>query len=490
MRHLLSRQYGAWEWHWIALLPMAVVIGWAASIVAVKPVLLALLAGLFLYLILLAVSIRRPLVFVTVFIVVLMILPPFYFSSMGDTPIYTSTLLLPIALAILVLRFAGQRLWSDSVATGLAFFLVGTGLSLPFAFWLSGDAIGMQSLFRWLMLAQTALIYAMIRATGAAKFPARVIPLFLAVAVISASYGIVDFFSPVPLSHPAAAQFIWLQDSIVRRAQGVFYESCNFANFCGFFLVVASAALLARQERAVRIPRPWLVLFIIILALGSLLAFSRSAWGCVLLSLFVFTAASRQVKIPRAAFFFLVLGTPLVVLWRYVPEFWNNLVTFRIGYLTQIFVDPNYVSSYRLETWARVVSILQDNPQYLLFGIGYKTLPFTRLFHRGIITDNGFLSLLLETGILGLAGFLVFSGSVFKTFLRLARTGRGAVAFWSALLFSFWCGECLQMLAADAYTYWRNMIVFTAFMAFTLNLSERKMGSQPSAPASHGKPAI
>jgi hypothetical protein len=28
------------------------------------------------------------------------------------------------------------------------------------------------------------------------------------------------------------------------------------------------------------------------------------------------------------------------------------------------------------------------------------------------------------------------------------------------------------MLAADAYTYWRTMVVLTALMAFTLNASE------------------
>lgn len=487
MRNL---QFGMWEWCWLALAPMAVAIAWAASIVSVKPILLGLWAGLLLYLVLLAVSIRAPLVFVTVFIVVLMVLPPFYFSSTGDTPFYVSMLLLPIALAVLLLRFAWRRLWSDPVAKGLAFFLAGTGFSLPFAFWLSGNTVGMHSLLRWLMLAQTVLIYALIRATGAAKFPARAIPLLLAAAVISAGYGIFDFFSPVPLSHPAAPQFIWLADSVVRRAQGVFYESCNFANFCGFFLVVASAALLAREEQAIKVRRPWLVLSIVVLALGSLLAFSRSAWGCVLFSLFVFAAISGKVKMSRAALFSLALGTPLAVLWHYVPEFWNNLVTYRIGYLTRIFVDPNYISSWRFGTWARVASIIQDNPRYLLFGIGYKTLPFTRLFHRGIITDNGFLSLLLETGLLGLTGFLVLSGSVFITFWRLARAGNGNVAFWSALLFSFWCGECLQMMAADAYTYWRNMIVFTAFMAFTLNLSERKTASHPAALASDGEPAI
>ncbi|HEX5481426.1 MAG TPA: hypothetical protein VFZ08_02215, partial [Terriglobia bacterium] len=58
-------------------------------------------------------------------------------------------------------------------------------------------------------------------------------------------------------------------------------------------------------------------------------------------------------------------------------------------------------------------------------------------------------------------------------FWRLSRSLNGKTAFWGALLFSFWCGECVQLLAADAYTYWRNMIVFLALMGLVLNWAER-----------------
>jgi O-antigen ligase len=145
-----------------------------------------------------------------------------------------------------------------------------------------------------------------------------------------------------------------------------------------------------------------------------------------------------------------------------------------MGYLSQFFADPNLASSGRFETWSRVLSIIIENPQYLVFGVGYKTLPYTRLFHSQIITDNGYLNLLLETGILGLGGFLVFCAAAYRSFSHLARYGRGSLAFWSTLLFAFWCGECVQTLTVDAYTYWRNMVVFAGFMALTMNLAERE----------------
>ena len=464
------------EWRWIALLPLAFGIAWAATLLAVRPIFLLFVAACCLYVFFAAVSLSRPLIFVTVFLVFLIVLPPLYFSSLGDTPIYLSSLLVPVGFAVLVARLPDFHLRLDAVAKGLALFLAGTGLSLPFAWWLSGEAIGKQSLLRWLMLAQTALIYVMVRA-GVRLWKNRAeqwIRTFLLVAAVaSAGYGIIDFFWPVPLAHPAADQFVWLQRAVVRRAQGVFYEASNFANLCGLFLLIASAAFLARQKRAVGVARPWLLLFIAILSLAEFVSFSRGAWGNVVVSLLVFIGISGQVKFRRTWSFFVALGTPLTVLWFYAPELWNYFVGNRIGYFAQILADPNLFTSGRLETWSTVASIISDHPQYMLSGIGYKTLPFTRLFHQEIITDNGFLNLLLETGVVGLAGFLAFSVAVFKTLLRLTRRSSGAQAFWSAVLFSFWCGEWVQMIGQDAYTYWRSMVIFVALMAFALNGADR-----------------
>lgn len=476
MKSQVPRQQARWDWWWVALCPLALGIGWAACLLAARPVLLLALAGGFLYLWFAALSFRKPLIFVMTFLVVLIALPPFYFSWAGETPVYISSVLAPIGVATLVTRLSDLRFRFDTLAKNLAFVLVGTGLSLPFACWLSGTAIGSQSFLRWLMLAQALLVYMLVRGaapaceSGAERW---LVPILLVAAVVSAGYGIFDFYRPVSLPHPAADQFIWLPTAIIRRAQGVFYEAGNFANLCGFFLVFTSGAFLARQERNIRIGRPWLLLSMVILSLAVFVSFTRSAWACDAVALAVFTGVSRQVKLSRALNFLLALGSPLAILWVYSPELWNYLVSSRIGNLTQILIDPNLASSGRFETWSKALAIIQDHPQYLLFGVGYKTLPFTRLFHQELITDNGFLNLLLETGILGLAAFLLFSAAVLKLFWRLARDSRGELAFWSGLLFSFWCGELVQMMSVDAHTYWRNMVVFLATMAFVLNRAER-----------------
>lgn len=470
-----------WDWRWGAVILLAVLIGLNAPAVAGNPGFWIGLAGLVLYGLLLRESIRNPMVFVFTFLAVLILLPPFFFRRTGENPVFVSTLLAPVGLALLVARWQSWSRRLDSIGKGLLTFLVGIGLSLPFAFVLSGDKIGWESLFRWLMLAQMGLVYWIIRTNCSGAACARIIPWLIIAAVIAAAYGIFDFFWPVPIPHPSADQYIWSESAVIRRAQGVFYESCNFANFCGFFLLVTAGAVLTGRERLLRIRKIYLLLFVVVLALAVLFAFSRSAWCSVLLSLSVLILASRRARIGRTLLFSAALGIPLLLVGLWTPEIWHYLVAARIGSFSQILIDPDSVSSGRLSVWARVVSILFDNPQYLVFGIGYKTLPFTRLFHGEIITDNGYLSLLLETGILGLVGFLAFSRSVLGTFLGLARSARGAAAFWSALLFSLWCGEIVQMLAADAHTYWRNLIVYTALMACTLNMSESKSGQQASA---------
>jgi O-antigen ligase len=266
----------------------------------------------------------------------------------------------------------------------------------------------------------------------------------------------------------------------------VFYEASSFGNCCAIFLVAASAAYLSGQERAVRIRHYCLPFFISVLGLGVFLCFSRSVWASVLVSLVVFAWVSGMVKLHRVWLFLAALLAPLILVWLYFPQLWGYFTGNRIGYFGQILADPNLVSSGRVETWATLFSILRQYPQYLLFGVGYKTLPFTRLFHQEIVTDNGFLNLLVETGLLGLGGFLIFSTAILKSFWALTRRTSGIALFWSALVLSLWFGEWVQMLATDAYTYWRSMAVLVALTALVLNRTDRSRVGKATLRATSG----
>ena len=460
----------------IHYLMAAVVVGSTLALTGSAPRWSLLLAGIIAYLWFGAFSVKEPLIFVVAFLAGLEIFPPFFFAQTGETPVFLSFFLLPIGAAIVVSRLRDLRFGGDSLSNGLGIFLVTMAFSLPFAWWLSGAKAGAESLSHWLLLCQMAFVYYLIRA-GAREKETRCerwgFRLLLAGALLSASYGIFDFIWPVPFSHPAADQFIWMGTLVLRRAQGVFYESSNFANFCGFFLVITSAALLSEKERLLGVRRAVLIASVTILSLAVLVAFSRSTWASVFVALVVFASMTGKVKVRRGAVFVLVLAVLLFLLWKLSPELWTYLLDARVGRLAEIFANPNVATSGRFDTWNHVLSIIIDNPQYLAFGIGYKTLTSTRLFHTEMIVDNGYLSLLLETGLVGLSGFLVLSGAILKTFFKLSRAQDNALAFWSAVLFSIWCGQLVQLLAVDAYTFWRNMVIFAALAAFTLNRAAR-----------------
>ena len=468
---------------WCLPLVCASMLG-AALTLSGRPLLFVLVftAG-FAYLALGVLAISRPLILVLMLLLSLEVLPPVYIGAFGETPLYPSFFLLPIALAVFILRLPDIRLAWDPVACGLAAFLIGTALSIPFAFWLSGTSTGVSSLSRWILLAHTGLIFCLIRGFAheqSDEAQRRMYVLLFAGAILSAIYGIVDFLWPLPIAHPAADQFIWLEGAVLRRAQGPFYESSNFGNFCGFFLIAGAVAFFARKERDLGLPRTVLVSFISVLSLAVLVAFSRSIWASILAALLASLMLSRSSRLPRIAGVVGAVLIPLWLVWMFWPGLWDYLVSARLGRLWQLLDDPNYATSGRFDTWVRVVTIMRDHPEYLFLGIGYKTLPVTRLFHGEIVTDNGYLSLLLETGIAGLAGFALFSSAILRVCLRLARSTRGVPSFWATVLFSIWCGELVLLLAADALTYWRNMAIFVGLVALTLNLSEGRERSSGS----------
>lgn len=432
--------------------------------------------GLLLYLVVTFASARDPILLAAVLVLTLEAVPPLYLTILGDRPFYLSFLLSPAVLAVVLLRWPDLRMPRDRVATGIGAFLLGILCSIPFAFGISGSEAGVVSVSRWLLLCHAGLVYVLIRASGR-RTPSpterRMPALLFGGAVVAAAYGIVDFVWPIPVNHPSAEQLIWLAGTVVRRAQGPFYESSSFASFCGFFLVVGGAALLGRKEQYLGVSRRILPGLVSVLGLAALVTFSRSAWAGILTALLVLVGLGRFNRIPRGVVLALALAAPVLLLWALSPQLWDYLVSARIGRLFDVLIDPNTATSGRFATWRHVLSIMKEEPRYLLFGVGYKTLSEAPVFGSEIVTDNGYLSLLLETGIVGFAGFALLSIAILTTFFRLARWGEDRVAFWGTTLLAIWCGELVLLLAADAHTYWRNLTVMAALMALTLNMAER-----------------
>ena len=135
----MSRAASTFERSWLQFLTLAATasVGVTLALSGLPPAAaVAIVAAAFVYVFFGAVSIREPLIFVAAFLLVLEVLPPLYFSASGETPIFVSFLMLPIALSVILIRFPDFRFTWDPVAKGLGVFLAGTAASIPFGLWL------------------------------------------------------------------------------------------------------------------------------------------------------------------------------------------------------------------------------------------------------------------------------------------------------------------------------------------------------------------
>ncbi len=85
-----------------------------------------------------------------------------------------------------------------------------------------------------------------------------------------------------------------------------------------------------------------------------------------------------------------------------------------------------------------------------------------------IVADNMYFSILLETGIPGLAALLLLHVAVLREALRAARSPHPQARFFGAWFFCFWLGEAVQMLSGDLLTYWRVLPVYFWVLAMAI----------------------
>ena len=102
----------------------------------------------------------------------------------------------------------------------------------------------------------------------------------------------------------------------------------------------------------------------------------------------------------------------------------------------------------------------QAQPWHAILGIGYKTLPYSDFIGQTTVADNMYLSLLVETGIVGLLAFLLLNFAILRTAWRAARRDDSRAAFFGTWIFCFWIGQLFQMLSGDLFTYWRVLPLY------------------------------
>ena len=407
------------------------------------------------------------------FLGVALLLPPLPFAIGNSGP---QPALVVAAAGVLIgfLRIDEWRIRQDTLAVSMLLLLALLCVSVAFALVYSGLAVGTGSLVRVLLLGIAVYIYLYASwgpsARSAVDTPTVCRWLFAA-SVAAAVFAIADFFLQLPAPAGFGPQFVWLDSGVYRRAQGLFYEASTLGNFCAFFLVMIAASLF-RPARERVLTRTWLWAGGAILALALILSYSRASvvnLAAAAATLLYLNWSRLNLRRMISAIIACAAGVALLA-WTAFPEFaqlyWERL--WASG--EYLFSSPGAVLSGRLENWRALTDFLLAHPWHWLIGVGYKTLPYSDFTGAPTIGDNMYLTLLVETGIAGLAAFLMLLTAILRASLRAARSSNPRAAFLGAWSLAFWIGELLQMFSGDLLTYWRVLPVYF----FILSLAVRE----------------
>jgi O-antigen ligase len=338
-------------------------------------------------------------------------------------------------------------------------------LSIPFAAIYSGPALAAASLARAMLFALCVYVF-LYEAFGPGRNDLsqsmRRFRLVYWAAVVSAAFACADFYFQFPAPAGFGPQFVWLDSGVYRRAQGVFYEASTLGNLCAFFLIVIATALAHRSKREKPLSFAALAAGLAAFASALVLSFSRASLVNLILAItaLLFLQRRRIASFRLAALPCVAIGGGAVISYIAFPqvaEFYWQRVSASAAYF---FSATEGVLSGRVESWRLLGNFLLEHPWHALFGVGYKTLPYSDFVGRPVITDNAYLSALVETGIVGLVALLLLCAAVLRLAFRAARHSDPRVAFFGTCIFCFWAGEMAQMMSGDLLTYWRVLPVY------------------------------
>jgi hypothetical protein len=308
------------------------------------------------------------------------------------------------------------------------------------------------------------------------------IKLLFGLAVTGAGFACVDFYFQWPPPAGFGEQFVWLIGVVYRRAQGFFYEASTLGNFCAFFLLLVGTIWVRRDSRPMLLS-PWILAAgAIVLATALLFSFSRSSLLALMVSACALLFLERRHGRVGRWFAVASAGVIGVLVLTYVlaPEFTEAYLLRLWLTATGILHAPDVWSSGRWTNWSLLLNFLAEHPQKLLLGIGYATLPHTDLLGRPIVGDNMYLSMLVETGILGVAAMGVFLAALLSTAYRVSRSKDAMASLVGTWLFCFWVGQLAQMLSVDVLTFWRVLPLYLGLLGMAAYRANRSARAEPA----------
>jgi O-antigen ligase len=281
-------------------------------------------------------------------------------------------------------------------------------------------------------------------------------------AVAAALFACVDFYFQFPAPAGFGPQYVWLDSGVYRRAQGLFYEASTLGNFCAFFLAMIAAAFTRPREES-PLPRAALCAGGAVFLAALVLSFSRASLVNLAVSIAVLLWRNRR-RMRLARVVAPAVGGALLTWWifpTFVETYWTRLF-FSAEYL---FTRTEGVLSGRVDSWRTLAGWMEANPWQAMFGIGYKTLPYTNFLGNPVVADNMYLSLLVETGVVGVAALVWLNIAILRA---AARRAHGS--FFAMWMLCFWAGQTVQFASGDLLTYWRVLPVYFWVLALALRV--------------------
>ena len=440
---------------------------WAAAI-ALAPTLTtkALLAAPLLALPLAGWTLAAPGRWITLFLASSLLLPPLP-VAIGDSGPHLCLLFAALGIWAGALRARAWRVSFGGAGAALIALTAVLAMSVGLAAIYSGIEIAAGSLARVGLFGVGVYLFFFAASTPERSLPSVQWLYFCAAG--AALFACIDFYFQFPAPAGYGPQFVWLDSGVFRRAQGLFYEASTLGNFCVFFLVMIVVALTRRREET-PVNRIALLCGGPIFFAAMVMSYSRgSAVGLAAAMLVLAWWHRSRLRVGRIlAWSVSTLGALALVVWKVFPDF-AEMYWLRLTYSAEFVASgTESVLSGRVASWRTLVAWIGANPLQALTGIGYKTLPYSQHLGAPIVADNMYLSLLVETGIAGLAALLWLNWAVLKEAARAAHSPNATRAFCGLWMLCFWSGEIVQMASGDLLTYWRVLPVYLFVLALAV----------------------
>jgi O-Antigen ligase len=404
----------------------------------------------------------------TLFFFCALLAPPLPIA-LGDSGPHIAVLFAAAGLWVGLLRFHEWRFRPDFAAVSILMLLAIFLASISMAAIYSGPIVAAASLARVALFGISVYTFLYVRDGPGALNPRqslRAIRWLFCAASVSALFACVDFYFQLPAPAGYAQQFIWLESGVFRRAQGVFYEASTLGNLCAFFLEMIAVSLF-RPRDAQPISRVAMFAGGVALAAALVLSYSRASLLNLAVALIVLVWLHRdRIRWRRLLAGVGIFGAGAAALLSFAFPIFAGHYWQRVAVAFEYFWEaPNQVLSGRVESWQTLWNFIASEPWHLLLGIGYKTLPYSKFIGATAIGDNTYLTLLVETGIAGLAAVVALNIAILVTARRASRSSDPVRSFCGTWMFCFWAGQVVQMFSADLLTYWRVLPVYLFVLA-------------------------